>query len=112
MRCLTTTKKRITETSDSWCSGAAIAATASFGAQTQSVTSSCISATASAAGRDAVAGHNLTYEVGTDRNGKPCAVLVRLEGQEEAPQKAPAGLFDAGAVSGAALADWLTRDQK
>ena len=63
-------------------------------------------------------GDKVSYEVGADRRrgkeGGLCALHVRLVSEEgEAPrEKALAGLFKTEAVSGTALADWLTCDQK
>ena len=56
----------------------------------------------------------VSYEIGADRDGKQCAKHVRLQSDEAPQEKAPAGLFKAPeeVVSGGALADWLTRDQK
>lgn len=59
-------------------------------------------------------GDKVTFVIGIDqRTGKSRAEQVRLVLSEEV--KAAAGMFKAPkdeTVSGAALADWLTRDQK
>jgi CspA family cold shock protein len=64
-------------------------------------------------GEEPRVGDRVSFVTAPDRKpGKICAKEVRFVG-DDAPG-APAGMFKAPeeVVSGAALADWLTRDQK